>query len=186
MSVTYVGLDLETTGLDPKENDILEVGVVLFDKDLQPIAHENWLVETPRAKRDRETGGMDGFVLDMHTMNDLFGDIIDEKKHVFREYEAVERSVLTWLDDHNVPAKPYMVGNSVTFDRVFLAEYMPQLLNRFHYRSVDATSVMQAAEIGGVNVADIKATDTTHRAVDDILAAGRDIRACITALKTGF
>ena len=63
---------------------------------------------------------------------------------------------------------------------------MPQLLNRFHYRSVDATSVMQAAEIGGVNVADIKAKNTAHRAVDDILAAGRDIRACITALKTGF
>ena len=80
-----------------------------------------------------------------------------------------------------------MVGNSITFDRDFLHVEMPKLLARFSHRSLDATSVVEAAALAGADPAKIRehaaGDGTKHRALDDLRAAQRQITAALAAIR---
>lgn len=187
---TYIGLDLETTGLNPADSDIVEIAMIAFDNRLGEVAHFTSLVYSTEADYARYTS-LDDVVDRMHTESGLWDDIdtyIDT--HGGRDLlpRAVQNRALEWIDSLDMTVhKPMMVGNSITFDRTFLAAEMPDLLDRFSHRSLDATSVLEAAALTGADPAQLRADAqddaTKHRALDDLRTAARQIALAIDAIR---
>lgn len=145
-----VWLDLETTGFEPEDCEILEIGMLITDADLEVLdAFQVVLKGYPPIL----TQDMDANVIEMHTASGLFFDV---KASDVSRSEAESRAI-AFLETHFGPAKvkedgtpdrremPPLGGSSVHFDRKFLAYHMPALERCFHYRNFDATSIGEAA-----------------------------------------
>lgn len=187
---TYIGLDLETTGLNPADSDIVEIAMIAFDNRLGEVAHFTSLVYSTEADYARYTS-LDDVVDRMHTESGLWDDIdahLDTEGAEDITPAAVQLRALEWIDSLDLAVhKPMMVGNSITFDRTFLAAEMPALLDRFSHRSLDATSVLEAAALTGADPAKLRADAqddaTKHRALDDLRTATRQIALAIDAIQ---
>lgn len=189
--ITYIGLDLETTGLEPYGAAILEIAMTALDADLNEVDHFTSLVYNADGDYHRYIF-MDEVVENMHQASGLWDDL---DAHLEAHGDAdvlpgvVEKRALEWFDTLDMPAghKPMMVGNSVTFDRSFLVEEMPKLLDRFSHRSLDATSVIEAAALTGADPTAIReragAGIVKHRALDDLRAARLQIKTAIAAIQ---
>jgi len=71
--------DVESTGLDEKIGDLLEVAIVVTDDQLKEVAEMSFLIVPPDL--DATIAKMDPYVRDMHTKNGL----IDDLKSLSRE-----------------------------------------------------------------------------------------------------
>lgn len=199
----FIGLDVETSGLDPVHDIILELGIVLFDAHLVPIAAESWIAAHWNALR-MKADDMDTRVIAMHQESGLIDDIRDhsEGRDVIVAPSRVAVSALGFLEEHGAVGWP-MLGSSISFDRGFLARKMPELLEAIHYRSIDATSVRLArlaatpagerADVEKSILAHVESQILTdratlglgsehrqHRALNDILQSAALARAAIT------
>lgn len=187
---TYIGLDLETTGLNPANSDIVEIAMIAFDGQLNEVAYFTSLVYSTRADY-RRFNEIDDVVYRMHTESGLWDDIdahLDTEGADDITPAAVQLRALEWIDSLDLAVgTPIMVGNSITFDRTFLAAKMPALLDRFSHRSLDATSVIEAAALTGADPdqlrADAQGDATKHRALDDLRTAARQIDLAINAIR---
>lgn len=185
-NIAYLGLDVETTGTDPHGSPaagLLELGMIAYTADLQPVAVFSSLVASPVALAHRETG-VCGYVDQMHTANGLWEEI-DAADHTEITPEKVQQAALDWMTINDVPRGLPMLGSSVTLDRTFLAAEMPELLDSFHYRSVDATGLRLAATItAGVDDAVLREgrNGSTHRTLDDIQDSADLVKRTLAAL----
>lgn len=134
----FVGLDLETTGLDAHSGVILEVGIIIFDADLMPIAARSWLTNELVEKEAIVSAPV---VEVMHEESGLWEDLKTGHAQPLRQVEA---EASAWILEAGAKSLP-MLGSSITFDRMWLDHHMPQLHRMFHYRSLDATSVLLAS-----------------------------------------
>jgi oligoribonuclease len=79
-----------------------------------------------------------------------------------------------WLTENGVePEKLELTGNSISFDKGFLYEHMPRVLDWFHYRIVDISTLKVLARKWNTPLAKYleesrpKST-STHRALPDL------------------
>ncbi|MCK2199183.1 hypothetical protein [Corynebacterium callunae] len=154
----YIGLDIETTGLDPHNDLILEVGIAIFDECLRLIEGISLVVDTDFGHPAFVS--MDQVVVKMHTESGLMNDLTS---HDIWDLELVEALCLRFIEDEDAAGLP-MLGSSVSFDRSFLAEHMPNLLAKFSHRSLDATSVKYAlmTEVARGSVSEEEVEDLIH------------------------
>lgn len=135
----FVGLDVETTGLDPDVDRILELGIVVFDDHLEPMTYRSWVTAN---SDDLGEHDMDEVVQIMHKNSGLLHDIrTDDNPSIWH----AEREAVSFLQRFGATNLP-MLGSSVSFARSMLQAWMPELLEVFHYRSLDATSVKLARQ----------------------------------------
>lgn len=155
-----LGLDLETTGLNPTEDRIIEVGAVLWETDTQtPILVDSFYVDHELDTWNKEAEAINGI------------SEATVKAHGMIAIEATRRL------DHPLSACEYIVAhNGAAFDRPFLeAEYSRQewpaplkpwidTQNDIEYPEAITTRklVHLAAEHGFLN-------PFPHRAVFDVL-----------------
>lgn len=136
-------LDLETTGLNPKKDRILELSFQVTDK----AGNKTWpqasfvIGYKPTAK---QMADIDSIVFQMHTDNGLWGEAF-ESKLTLRE---VERMTILLLASRFSKGEPYLCGNGVHYDRRLLESWMPELHDFFHYRNFDISSLVQAQDYG--------------------------------------
>lgn len=159
-----VGCDIETTDLDVDTLDVLEVSLVAFDTNLSPISDITIVIH-----HELDQLWMNGVVAQMHTKNGLLRDVNNANTSL---YEA-ETRLCAWMDDHTQGQRPFMLGSSITFDRSVLALHMPELAARFHYRSLDASTVKILAEANGI---EIEADASTHRSLGDVYRSAYILR----------
>src|SRR6478672_7122555 len=166
--------DLETTGLDPSRDDIVEAAFLLTTTDLTVIRELRTLVRPSRPALDRMLAD-DDLVL-MHTVNGLLpalGVTARRAPEVFpeevRSPARAEGLVLDLLHTHRVGAgQVHLAGSGVAaFDKPFLARHMPRLHGRLHYAPIDVGVLRRTWQMWtGADLVTAN-QDKTHRALDD-------------------
>ena len=184
---TYLGLDLETTGIDETTGLILELGMIAYDSQLNPLASFHSLVSADTYAAARADGRVGEFVEKMHTDNGLWHDLATVDNPADTAPATVEAAALAWIENNGLERLP-MLGNSMTLDRSFLAVHMPRLLAAFHYRSVDATSLCLVAQhTVGFNPADYLPDSSTevseHRVLADVQRSADLVKAVLAGVR---
>lgn len=155
-------MDLEMTGLDPKQHVIVEIATLITDDDLNIVAEGPELVV--HATED-ELSRMDQVVIDMHTTSGL----LDQIRSSNVSLHDAGAATLAFLSEHMKQGEVPLCGNSIGMDRRFLAEHLPEIENYLHYRSIDVSTIKELARRwypGALKTAPRKAV--SHRALDDI------------------
>lgn len=163
-------LDLETTGLDSREDRILEVAVA----------------EAPSLARCLELGRRYSKVLHrggdaatrlegapiLWQMHEASGLLAECAASTATELDA-ERELLAWV----APGGGHVLaGRSVHFDRGFLLQRMPALAARFSYRLLDVSAVELALRAAGMPALP-KAE--AHRAGPDVDESAAHLARCL-------
>lgn len=158
----YLWIDLETTGLDPDNDRIIEVGWMLTDSHeiVEPVQS---VIITPD-KVAWELMQQDLFVQTMHTENDLLKDM--EAFGTIMAEDA-EDQILELLDKHDL-GKPILAGASVHFDRGFIRNWMPRLDRRLSHRHFDVSTLRMFFDSQGFHSYGEKVRPTVHRALEDV------------------
>jgi oligoribonuclease len=146
-----VALDIETTGLDPTSDVILEIGFMIVDRDLELVANWSRVVNWPSIRYDTVPGeylppfGVHQAVVEMHSKNNLWRDSY-KSTHAIRPalIEAkqwLKANLPVPVPELNGTDKLPLLGSTIGFDKSFLAEADYSLLDLFSYRSIDVSSV---------------------------------------------
>jgi len=131
-----VWLDMEMTGLNPENDRILEIAMVVTDSQLVTLAEAPVLV---LHQSEEVLGAMDDWNKSTHSRTGL----IDRVKASALAEDGAEQAMLEFIAQY-VPARASpMCGNSICQDRRFLARWMPKLEAYFHYRNVDVSTLKE-------------------------------------------
>lgn len=174
-------VDVETTGLEPKEGCLLEVALVVTDDELRPLDEGASLLVAPIFGCMEK---MDTFVENMHTKSGLLEEIkrVDETgipvgRRRRRRRHEVEEALCKYLDGYTAQTdgknhRPPMAGSSVHFDRAWLKEHMPKLEAKFSYRNVDVSTLKELwARWKPVGAPVRERGEIAHRAMPDVVAS---------------
>lgn len=156
-----VWLDMEMSGLNPDSDRILEIAMVITDKDLNPVAEGPVLVVH---QPDSVLDAMDSWNKGTHGKSGL----IDRVKASTQDEAQVEAAMLAFMGEY-VPARTSpMCGNSICQDRRFMARYMPNLEAWFHYRNLDVSTLKELAKRWKPALLDGFKKENKHTALADI------------------
>ena len=162
-----VWVDVETTGLDPDDDSLLEVAVVITDDALSPV--RNWSSWITDQARYRSVYSLNPYVREMHAKNGLWEESIRRGTAL----SIVREDVMDFVRRHAPePKTAILAGSSVWFDRGFLKKCIPELVDHLNYRILDVSSINEVARRFWPDVyaarPQKKEEDKPHRALDDI------------------
>jgi oligoribonuclease len=171
-----VWLDLEMTGLNintaeagKRDDEIVEIGVIVTDGNLVPQDKGMQLVIKPT---DAAMANMGSFVRNMHEKSGLLPLIKDGVP-----VAEAEKQVLAYIQKH-VPVRQtaQMGGNTIHMDRRFLAKFMPAVEDWVHYRNVDTSTVKEVLYRWFPYVVDAAPEKIgNHRALADAIESIREL-----------
>ena len=156
-----IWIDLEMTGLDPLEDRIIEIATLVTDKNLKILEEGPSLVIK---QSDEMLNGMDEWCTTQHGKSGL----TDRVKNSSISESTAEAVTLAFLEKHVPPGRSPMCGNSICQDRRFLARWMPELEEFFHYRNLDVSSLKELARRWSPDVCEGFTKESSHLAMNDI------------------
>lgn len=129
-------IDVETTGLDPQENHLLEVACILTDTKLRPLRepfHRVLFYDSTDWIKDETSP----YVVDMHEKTGLW-----DKLQSGTPRRTVDTELLEYISSVAPATRQARVaGNSVRLDLNFLEQFLPETYHHLHYRSVDVSAI---------------------------------------------
>lgn len=132
--------DIETTGLDPRKELLLEVGFKITDLDLNVIDDRQVTIwTTPDYDEHCKEDKVDPFVWEMHKKSGLW-DVVQSEGSKPGEARTW---IYEWINGHGVSKDEPLCGSSVQFDRLWLDMWMPEVINRFSYRNIDISTLKE-------------------------------------------
>ncbi len=134
-----VWIDMEMTGLKPDSDRIIEIALVVTDKDLN-LVEEGPVLAVHQT--DEVLAGMDKWNQGTHGKSGL----IERVKASILDEATAEKTMLKFMKKHVSARTSPMCGNSICQDRRFLARYMPGLEAWFHYRNLDVSTLKELAK----------------------------------------
>ena len=164
-----IWIDLEMSGLSPENDVIIEIATLVTDSDLNPLA-EGPIMAIHQS--DEILNGMDEWNTTQHGKSGLTERVRKSKITV----RKAEKETLAFLRQHVDRGSSPMCGNSICQDRRFLARYMPDLENYFHYRNLDVSSVKELARRWNPEVLEGFRKKANHLAMDDIKESIAELR----------
>ena len=159
--LNLIWIDLEMTGLAPNADRILEIATLITDANLNIIAEGPNLAVR---QSDELLDGMDDWNQRHHSKTGL----IEKVKNSRIDDKEAERQTIEFLVQYSDKGASPMCGNSVCQDRRFLANYMPELEEYFHYRNLDVSSVKELVRRWKPEILEGLVKKGTHIAMDDI------------------
>ena len=156
-----IWIDMEMSGLNPDSDKILEVALVVTDSELNTVAEAPVLVVH---QSNEILDGMDSWNKSTHGKSGL----IEKIKASTLDEEAVESSMIAFLEAHVPKGASPMCGNSICQDRRFLAKSMPKLEAYFHYRNLDVSTLKELAKRWKPGLTDGFKKHNKHEALADI------------------
>ncbi|WVH09842.1 MAG: 3'-to-5' oligoribonuclease (orn) [Fluviibacter phosphoraccumulans EoVTN8] len=131
-----VWLDMEMTGLNPDSDTILELAMVVTDADLNVVAESaSWAVH----QTDATLAEMDDWNTKTHGVSGL----TERVRRSPLDMHAVEQAAIAFMQAWVGKGVSPVCGNSICQDRRFMARYMPELVNWFHYRNLDVSTIKE-------------------------------------------
>ena len=157
-----IWIDLEMTGLDTFNDQIIEIATVVTDKDLNILAKGPVMaIHQP----DEIMAGMDNWNTKQHGKSGLTERV---RVSEFTEKDA-EKATIEFLSQWVDKSKSPMCGNSICQDRRFMARCMPELEGYFHYRNLDVSSLKELAVRWKPEVTKGFKKQGSHLAMDDVI-----------------
>ncbi|MFI0404305.1 MULTISPECIES: oligoribonuclease [Actinomadura] len=133
-----VWVDCEMTGLDLRDDALIEIAALVTDSELNILDEGVDVVIKPPPE---SLAQMTQVVRDMHTTSGLL-----EALPSGVTLAEAEDTVLKYVRSHVKEAnRAPLCGNSIATDRSFLARDMPALDAHLHYRMVDVSSIKELA-----------------------------------------
>ncbi len=131
-----IWIDLEMTGLDTLNDEIIEIATIVTDKELNILAEGPMIaIHLPQSRLDL----MDEWNQTQHGKSGLIQRVLDSQ-YTLAQAEA---ETMTFLEKYVTAGKSPMCGNSICQDRRFLARQMPLLEEFFHYRNLDVSTLKE-------------------------------------------
>jgi oligoribonuclease len=160
--MTIAWIDIETTGLEPKDHLILELALIITDTRLEVLDERSWIIKPTQA--DDPLSKMNEWVVKTHSESGLL-QLIEAGVPV----AEVEAEVAEIVQKHTGKYKPTLAGSSPHFDRGFLKVHMPKLDEALHYRHFDTSVLESAFRMWRSDLAQPRdGRSVAHRALDDI------------------
>lgn len=164
-----VWVDMEMTGLDPDNDRIIEVAVVVTDSELNVLAEGPvFAIHQPDEVLDR----MDAWNKGTHGRSGLIDRV---KASTVSEADA-EAALIVFLKQFVPAGKSPMCGNSICQDRRFMARGMPKLEAFFHYRNLDVSTLKELCKRWKPALASGFKKHQKHTALADIVESIEELR----------
>ncbi|MCG7947003.1 MAG: oligoribonuclease [Candidatus Thiodiazotropha taylori] len=156
-----IWIDLEMTGLDTQQDEIIEIATIVTDVNLNILAEGPVIaVHQPQAVLD----GMDEWNQRQHGGSGLLERV---KQSQYSEAEA-QAETIHFLQQYVPAGASPMCGNSICQDRRFLARTMPELEAYFHYRNLDVSTLKELINRWSPSLSEGFTKQGKHLALDDI------------------
>lgn len=137
-STNLIWIDLEMTGLDSQNDEILEIATIITDSELNILAEGPVIaIHQPASVLDH----VDDWNRHYHGKSGLL-DRCRASTHSLRDAEL---ATLEFIKPLVGMKKSPMCGNSICQDRRFMARLMPELESYFHYRNLDVSTLKELA-----------------------------------------
>jgi oligoribonuclease len=179
-------LDMETTGLDPAEEHILEIAIARapFERPFQVTMVYNQTI------RFTDWSAVDPYVIEMHHKSGLMIDCMRSKMAIYdaeslsldvaRQLEKVVATFKNdWVSESGEKMKsdelPVLAGSSVHFDRGFLKHHLEDFSKLFSHRYYDVSALKLFCRSMGMA---IQPKAEAHRAMEDIMESITHARQC--------
>lgn len=167
-------VDVETTGLDPKSDRLLEVSMHATDEQLQPLDAGLHMVL-------HDDAPVDNGIAAMHTPNGLLLEC-RQATITLAQAELLARNYCHKFD------KVLLAGSTVWFDRAFLDEQFHQLTREanFSHRALDISAIDEAVKAWNPDARAHRPERTTNhrteRCLADTMRLAQYYRQIITTL----
>ncbi|AMO24346.1 oligoribonuclease [Ramlibacter solisilvae] len=156
-----IWIDCEMTGLDPENDRLIEIAVVVTGPNLLPR------VEGPVFaihQTDEQLDKMDSWNKGTHGKSGLIDKV---RASTITEAQA-EEQLLAFVSKYVPKGGSPMCGNTIGQDRRFLVRYMPQLEAFFHYRNLDVSTLKELAKRWRPDVYSAFKKQQAHTALADV------------------
>jgi len=167
--MNLVWVDMEMTGLDPDNDRIIEIAVVVTDM------HLNVLAEGPVFaihQSDETLDKMDNWNKGTHGKSGLIERV---KASTVTEADA-EVALIAFLKNFVPANKSPMCGNTICQDRRFMARGMPKLEAFFHYRNLDVSTLKELCRRWKPELASGFKKHQKHTALADIIESVEELK----------
>jgi oligoribonuclease len=164
-----VWVDMEMTGLDPDNDRVIEIAVIVTDP------HLNVLAEGPVFaihQSDETLDKMDSWNKGTHGRSGLIDRV---KASTVTEADA-EVALIAFLKNFVPSGKSPMCGNTICQDRRFMARSMPKLEAFFHYRNLDVSTLKELCRRWKPELASGFKKHQKHTALADIVESVEELR----------
>ena len=127
-------VDIETTGLNPQTDHILEIAYVLTDFTLTKY----YTFPELTIQHDLKNLVMDTWCFETHTQSGLLNKV----QQSITSLMDAENTMLTLINSYlTIQDKLHIAGNSVHFDKKFIDVFMKRLSKRLSHRIVDVSTL---------------------------------------------
>ena len=153
MSDTLLCLDLETTGLNPRGDAILEIAA--FTADLEKPFELTPLYEAVIHCHPIVKMGVDPIVRGMHTQNGLW-DACEKSKVDIRDVDSMDDNslfmkLMRFNSLRDAPREKFILaGSSIHFDHSFIKVHLPAVATMLSHRHYDVSAVKLFAQSLGM------------------------------------
>lgn len=165
----FIFVDLETTGLDPRADLILAIGLIVTDNGFKELGRFETVIGRPEQTLGSRCSD---YTQAMHKKSGLWGKVIESRVSPTTA-EVSSRAFLQSIlgpPSAEIKERPPYAGNSVHFDKAFIEYAMPSLAGHFNYRCLDVSTlkVLAMATLRGAVEWDAEVGDPAHTPLKDL------------------